>query len=55
MWLRKDTSSESVCASVFRCGPMFCYMCSFVVLTKVTKAELFPTEAKAILHRCFLD
>lgn len=54
MWLRRDTSSESVCVSVFRCGPMFCYVCSFVVLTKVTKAEQFLTEAKQYFTDTFL-
>lgn len=46
MWLRQDTSYECVCVSVFRCGPMFCCVCNFVVITKVTKADLFLTEAK---------
>lgn len=46
MWLGQDTSYECVSVSVFCCGPMFCYVCNFVVITKVTKADLFLTEAK---------
>ncbi len=36
----------NVCVCVFCCGPTFCYVCNFVVITKVTKAVLFLTEAK---------
>lgn len=44
MWLRKDTIALRVRISL----QMFFYACSFVVQTKVMKAELFLTEA--ILH-----